>query len=286
MRAVLTAELRRLAGHWSLWTILAATPVAGVLMLPINADLYLKYIYDDPQGLDQDLDAYRNDVLATYTSGLGWAQLGALLVGAVLVLRDRRLVGREPLEHPAAVVPLLAAKAVAAALAGLLVAAADLVAVLPKAHAHLAQHWAVPELTAAGRHELTLADRPVWTAVACAAVIVSTSAVLGVGLAAAAGRWRLPAGVVIVYTMAAWLYLVTRPGTDLISGVTEEIVGLLVLALGFLALPWMIVCYLLLTGHGPAAVTVMLVITVMIVLPGAHSATRRLSKVNLRGSCS
>src|SRR4051812_13030649 len=112
MGGLIREELRRTVRCWPPWVL---PPLAGVLgwaMLPVNANAYLTYVYDDPQGPDEVLDGYRFDVSAVYTSGLGWVQLLVLLAGAWLVLRDPRLTGRPAADHPLPDPgPLLVAKA-------------------------------------------------------------------------------------------------------------------------------------------------------------------------------
>jgi hypothetical protein len=70
-------ELRGLVRCWPLWFLPPLVALAGLAILPSNAEAYMTYVYFDPQGPEQQLEAYHFDVKAVYTSGLGWAQLAA-----------------------------------------------------------------------------------------------------------------------------------------------------------------------------------------------------------------
>ncbi|WP_426509125.1 hypothetical protein ACPPVO_00455 [Dactylosporangium sp. McL0621] len=129
-----------------------AVALLGRALRPLNAGFYLRYINFDPQSDAELLDQRHADAAALATSGLGAAQLVALLLGAALVARGR--------PSPARTVARMAA----AAVAGLVLAAADLAAVLP------------------GQHRVP------WAPVVCGALLVAVSGALGAALAGAS-RW-------------------------------------------------------------------------------------------------
>lgn len=119
MTALLRRELRGLVRCWPLWFLPPLVALAGLTILPSNAEAYMTYVYFDPQGPEQQLEAYHFDVKAVYTSGLGWAQLAAAAVGAFMVLRDPRLTGQPARPSPPGDPgPYLVAKAGVAALLG------------------------------------------------------------------------------------------------------------------------------------------------------------------------
>jgi hypothetical protein len=269
MRTLFAAELRALPRHWPLWTLLPFAAIAGWGMLPVNADLYRTHINFDPQGADQTLDNYRVDVFAVYTSGLAWAQLLALFLGAYLVLRDPRLSRSEP--------PALVAKAAAAALAGLLLAMTALAAALPTAHEHLADHEALQILPQHGvaANELSLADGSVLLVVLCGVATVVLAAVAGVGVGGLLGGWR-----------RRWPFVWLLVGVLALDGlnfmfdsqVVEDYPLLPVVGLYYLfsvvAVPWILQWYVLLVGSAPLGVLVTLILTGGVFLLG-YRATRR-----------
>jgi hypothetical protein len=222
MRRLVGAELRRLARWWPAWPLAAAVVAAGVTLLPLNADVYLAYIYNDPQGAEQELEAYRADLAAAATSGLGWAQLATFVFGAASVL----LEGPRTPPHPSRIV----AKAAAAGVAGLLLAAVDVAVVLPQVPAALAGTIGAPDVD--------LAAGPVWTVVTCGALQVALFGVLGVGLAATAGRW--------------WPLLIVA---GVVAGGAAAFLAkdsLYALA-GLVSLPMLLLWYLMVTGAAPVA---------------------------------
>jgi hypothetical protein len=189
--ALLRRALRSLARCWPLWFLPPLVALAGRAMLPVNAEAYMTYVYFDLQG-PQQLEAYHFDVKAVHTSGLGWAQLAAVAVGAFMVLRDPRLTSRSPAPSPPADPgPYLVAKAGAAALFGVVLAVVDLAVALPLAARQVADHWVRRELAWHGIvvPEQTLADGAVWPVVLCGVASCALFAVVGIGLAALFGRW-------------------------------------------------------------------------------------------------
>ncbi|GAA3756927.1 hypothetical protein GCM10022225_47670 [Plantactinospora mayteni] len=197
----------------TLWPVPALVVFAGLVMLSFNADAYMFYVYYDPQTVDEQLDAYHFDVTALHTSGLEWAQLAALAVGAFLVLRDGRLTGRPaPSVPPTGPGQLLLAKAGAAALCGVLLVAVDLAVVLPLAAEQAAEHWVRQDLGSAGIvvPERTLTDGSVWPVALRAAVGAPLFAVIGIGLAALFGRWWAVTVTVLVPACGA-LYVTADP---------------------------------------------------------------------------
>jgi hypothetical protein len=272
MGGLLRQELRWTVRCWPLW---ALPPLAGALgwaMLPVNANAYLTYVYDDPQGPDQVLDAYQFDVSAVYTSGLGWVQLLALLAGATLVLRDPRLTGRRAAAHPPPDPgPLLVAKAAVAALLAAALAVVDLLVVVPQAGARLADHWAVAPLAQEGvsAPPASLLDRPVWTAVLCAVANAPLFALFGVGLGARAGRWWLPAAAIGFPAALFLLYQAQyQSWLDRVAAPVYVIVGLP-------ALPFVLLWYLtLMPATAAVGVVPMLIVAAGVFLSG-YAATRR-----------
>ncbi|MEN3310113.1 MAG: hypothetical protein V7603_6315 [Micromonosporaceae bacterium] len=286
MREGLVSELRALLGRsWPLWILPPLAAYLGWRLLPYNAHLYETVIDFDPQPDGAVLAAYRTDAMAVYTSGFGCGCLLAMAAGVFLVLRDPRLAGRravrevpDPDPPPGAPAPvvLIFAKAAVAALFAVVLAAADMAAALPTAAAHVAGHWGLGELASRGVavHQLTLADRPVWTVVASGAAGFAAWAVLGVGLGAMIGRWRRLAAFAGGYVvlggllyLAAWL--AGQPASRC-----------LVAALFPLAVPavvWAVFWIVALSAWAPAAVAATAVAAVCLLALGHQSTQRRLA---------
>ncbi|MET8350610.1 MULTISPECIES: hypothetical protein [unclassified Micromonospora] len=225
MSSLLRQELLGLARSRTLWLLPPLVAFAGLSSLSFNDDAYMFYVYYDPQTLEEQLDAYHFDVKAIHTSGLGWAQLAALAAGAFLVLRDPRLTGRPArlslpaLESSPARLPppprpgrYLVAKAGAAALFGLLLAVADLAAVLPLASRVVADHWVRRELASKDIFlpVQILAEESVWPVVLRAAAGVPLFAIVGIGLAALLNRWWAVT-VAVVIPICGSLYVTADP---------------------------------------------------------------------------
>lgn len=273
MSRLVVRELHGLVRCWPLWLLLPVVAVVGWALLPVNADLYLTYINHDPEGPTQLLERYRTDVFAVYTSGLGSAQLFALVAGAFLVLRDPRLTARTP--NAADPGPLIVAKAVVAGLLGLVLAGADLAVVLPSAYSHLAARPVLTQSNIGVVSRLDLTDGPVWMVVLSAGLGVAMFAVIGVGLAARLGRWW-PFGVLAgVLSLTALLYLVA----DRFDNVVVNAAGSVLLpTIGLLALPMALLWLVTLSRYAPAAAAVLLLVAVIQVLLGYDAARRRLAR--------
>jgi len=212
MSRLLRQELRGLARNRALWLLPPLVALAGLSSLSFNDDAYMFYVYYDPQTFEEQLDAYHFDAKAIHTSGLAWAQLAALAAGAFLVLLDPRLPGR-----PALVPPpprpgrYLAAKAGVAAMFGVLLAVADLAAVLPLAPRVVADHWVRREMASNIFLPVqTLADESVWPVVLRAAAGVPLFAIVGIGLAALLNRWWAVT-VAVVVPICGSLYVTADP---------------------------------------------------------------------------
>ncbi|SCF17816.1 hypothetical protein GA0070607_6505 [Micromonospora coriariae] len=219
MSGLLRQELRGLTRSRALWLLPPLVALAGLGSLSFNADAYMFYVYYDPQTLEEQLDAYHFDVKAIYTSGLGWAQLAALAAGAFLVLRDPWLTGRPALESSPAPLPppprpgpYLVVKAGVAALFGVLLAVADLAAVLPLAPRVVADHWVRRELAPKDIFlpVQILAEESVWPVVLRAAAGVPLFAIVGIGLAALLNRWWAVT-VAVVVAICGSLYMTADP---------------------------------------------------------------------------
>jgi hypothetical protein len=254
------ADLRGLARRWPLpvalaFAALVLIALAGRALLPINADLYLRYIYFDPQGAEQVLDGYRTDVRAVYTSGLGIAAAVAVIAGAYLGLRAPR-----PLTEPTVVV----ARAVTAAVVGTVFALVDLAAVLPDARRHLAGHSALSQLHGYGVP--VPSDRPIGT-VLCAALCVPLAAVVGVGVTVTA-RWRWLAGGFAVLPLVGTLAVLGTYELTAPDGVK--------MALFFVGVATVPYAYLIVDGEAAAVTVIMTVIAACALLAAALAARRRL----------
>jgi hypothetical protein len=218
-------------------------------MLPVNVDAYCTYIYDDPQNPAEYLVAYRTDVFAVHTAGLGWAALLAMAAGAVVMWPS------PPARHHG---PRVLAKSIVAALYGLLLAAVNLAVVLPRAGSYLAfprSCWG----DSAALHPLSLRDWPVLTVVLCAAVNVSLFAAIGVGLAAMVRRGWLVLVLVGMLSLASLVFMMK----DRSFAAGLSVVSMLV------ASPLGALWYLTLSGAAPLGVALTLAVAVGTTLLGS-----------------
>lgn len=252
--ALLGKELRALPRRKALWALPPLAALIGWLMLPVNADAYITYVYDDPQGMAQLVQAHHTDVFAVHTSGLGWAQLIALVAGALLVLRNGPPAGSDrgaPPRGPArAWIARTLAQAAAAALLGVLLALADLAVVLPSAAGHLVGDRPLVLARQDGTDvpAMTGADGRVWLVVGCAVVTVGLCGVVGAGLAAWRGRWWPPVLAVGLLVPPGLLFMLKETlGHGAAATVLQWVTPVLVVP----ALPWALVWSLLLDGARP-----------------------------------
>jgi hypothetical protein len=167
---LIAVELRRLARWWPAWVLLPAVALLGRALLGRNADAYVRWVNFDPQPDYELIDQRHTDAAALATSGLGCVQLIAFLLGAALVARART---------PA----VKAARAVVAVVAGLVLAVADLAAVLPG-------QSGVP-----------------WAAAGVGALVVALSGPLGAGVAGFARRPWVAVAVGAVLFIPVWCVL-------------------------------------------------------------------------------
>ncbi len=283
MRGGVTDELRSLLRAWYLWPL---PPVAAVLawwLVPLNANLYARFIDSDAQAPDQIAGEYATDVVAVHTSGFSSGYLLAMLAGAVLVLRDRRLAGPLPVVRAASGVGpsfevrrLFAAKVAAAGLLASVLGPACLVGGLPRAHAAVAHHWALSELPQRGVSidELTLWDPQVLMVVVSGLLAFPAWAAVGVGLGGILGRWwrlailaALPVVTVVGY----------RWGEEIAerSGLAGAIVvGILIV----LAVGWGILVGLSLSACAPVYVLLVAGAAAVALLDGQRATRRRLAR--------
>ncbi|MEO3742452.1 hypothetical protein [Plantactinospora sp. B5E13] len=288
MRELFRQELRGLLRRWPLWILPPLVAVVGLAMLPVNADAYMSYIYQDPQGPGQQLAAYEADVRAVCTSGLGWAQLVALTVGGFLLVGEPRLRTRStarrsmPPATPPALPddpgPLMVAKAAVAALFGLILAVVDLAVVLPYARPYVANHWVPDNLRRSGVEvrELTLTSPSVIATVLCAAAGVALFAVIGLGLAALLGRrWAAVGGLAVLtcavsYAVQNWL-----AG---LGGLAESVGTALLIGATLLTAPWWLYWYVSLTAWVPLAALLALIMAVFVFVLGYDATRRRMAR--------
>ncbi|MGW3615108.1 hypothetical protein ACWD6N_35810 [Micromonospora sp. NPDC005163] len=257
MLAALSREGRVLRGAPLLWLLPVLVVSAAVLLMPMNADYYMTWVYYDPQTDYERLEQYYVDGVFSYTSGVLVGHLLALLFGAGLVLADhpprRTLVALARWPDPGTAPPdpgtALPAKLVVAVLGGVAFALLNLVVTVPLAGAVVGTPPGVAEMRAAGvsfRPEL-LTDPGVRLAMLTGFGAYPLFAALGVGLAALLGRvWRVVTVVLLWWLtmLVPGFFVVGQPRDD---AVLMSVVLLLVPPIAqYASMHW-----LALTGYEP-----------------------------------
>ncbi|WP_344086176.1 hypothetical protein [Luedemannella helvata] len=220
-----------LRGNRLLLALAPLTLIAAWIMLPVNADSYLTYIYNDPQGAEQNLDAFRSDARAAYTSGLGWAALLALACGVYLGRGAR--AGE------------VVRRALGGAVLGLVFAGVTLLVALPFAGPALSDHWAFARQVQDGAPPPTTG--PMWPTVLGAVACVVLAGAIGAAFGAGSRRgWLVGVFVGLLFV-----------GSLCVTGMHASVVMAAGAAiLGFVPI---VVVYLWLDGHAPAAAAALLV---------------------------
>src|SRR5206468_11675250 len=128
-------EWRVLRGAWWVWSLPVVVAAGALLLGPLNARFYHDYLFDSLRPGEE----YRATAVQLATSGFFVGQVVALLLGAVLVLRDR--TGAAPVRR---------AKLAVAALGGALLGGVAVAASAPVAADRLAGFWAIGAVRSEG----------------------------------------------------------------------------------------------------------------------------------------
>jgi hypothetical protein len=195
MRSALAEEWRVVRRDRLVWCMPLAVVGLALLMGPANSRYAERNAGFNPEGFEQQWDVYFVSGVQLYTSGFFAGQLVAALFGVLLVLRDRR-------PGP----PVRWAKLAAAMLGGVglgvttFAAAASAAGRRPTGSISVAvlEDYGVP-------FDPAILNQPgAWRAIVVGLVGFPLWAVVGVGLAAFAGRWVVPVLSVQLGWLAGW----------------------------------------------------------------------------------